>query len=648
MKRKCNKILLPIGVWLILLSAALWLVSLWAALIGLAFSLVLMGVALGYLNHTEQQLLDQMDDVLHYNTLAASGIMDGVDIPALIFDEKGRILWGNEAFQSFGEHEEITRLLPEVNPKYPAKAQEIELAGQVYQAMTMPVVRENAQVRRLTFQYWLDRTEALHYKRLYEEQMPTVALIHIDNYEELMADQQFERNSVLTEVERRISAFVTSIEGVYRQYDNARYFVVFEQQKLSELEKYRFALLDSVREIKTGADQPVTLSIAVGVASRILQSDESARQAMELALGRGGDQAVVKRGTAYAFYGGKRQVSTRQSKVKIRLFAKALKQLFENAGEVYVMGHRQSDMDCVGAALGLIRCAASTGCKGYLVLDGSNTSIRCALEEMAANPEYADTVVSAEHAVGTIRSTSVLIIVDTQRESSMIAPELIKRAGKVVVIDHHRKSVDSLEGITLSHLEAGASSACEMVTEILQYFEDVGKPAAFECSALLAGIAVDTKHFVFNTGARTFEAASYLRRNGADTRMIKEMFQDDMQTYRNRTRVVQQAQMIWDGVALAVCPEEMPNASLIAAQAADSLISIRGINASFVLARMGERIMVSGRSLGEINVQVILERLGGGGHLTVAGAQLDNVDMDGAVKLVTNEVRNYLKEAEIE
>ncbi|MEL7610738.1 MAG: DHH family phosphoesterase [Bacillota bacterium] len=644
MKREAFRVLIPLGIWISVLCYAAFRLSLAAGLAALLISAAALAAALSYLLRFERRLQDKMDDVLHTNTLAAVNVAEMVQLPCAIFDERGRIIWGNSAFYAFGERENIQRLIPGFNVKHPPKAQEVELARGTYQIMNLPVERSN-EAHNLTYQYWIDRTEALHYRRLYEEQMPTVALIYIDNYEELAAEQMFARGEVLAEVEKRISAFVASIDGVYRQFDTSRYFIVFEQKRLTELEKGRFALLDGVREIRTGTTQPVTLSIAVGVATRVAPSDEAARQAMELALGRGGDQAVVKRGASYAFYGGKRQMATKQSKVKIRLFAKALKQLMENSTDVFIMGHRQPDLDCIGASLGLLRCARSTMRRAYIVLDEPNPSIEGALREMSTNPEYEDVIVSPEQAAGLMRATSMLILVDTQRVSSLLAPELIRYASKIVLIDHHRRSVDSVENATLAHLETSASSVCEIVTEILQYFEDAGKPTVFECCALLAGITVDTKHFVFSTGARTFEAASYLRRNGADTRMIKELFQDDMQTFRNRARVVQQAQILDEGVALAVCPKDMPSAPLIAAQAADALVSIRGIRASFVLAYGDARIMVSGRSLGEINVQVILERLGGGGHMTVAGAQLAGVSMEEAVEQVKTQIQTYFEEA---
>ena len=450
---------------------------------------------------------------------------------------------------------------------------------------------------------------------------------------------------MLGEVEKLVSAFVSSIEGSYRRYDSSKFFVVFEAKRITELEKARFPLLDAAREISTGTEQTVTLSISVGAANRIAQSDESARQGMELALGRGGDQAIVKRGPQYTFFGGRQQVAAKNSRVRARLFAKALRQLMENADQVFVMGHKQADMDCLGAALGLMRCAEFAGCRSYMVLNDTNPMIESALSSMAKNSAYLDRVRTSEQAESMLRSASAVIVVDTQRESSVIDAQLYNKAGKTVVIDHHRKSVDSLSNPTLNYLEAGASSACEMVTEVMQYFDDNLRPTGFESCALLAGITLDTKHFAFNTGARTFEAASYLRRNGADNSMVKLMFQDDMQTYRSRSEVVESAILMEKGIAISSCTEDMENSALIAAQAADELISIKGIRASFVLACQEDMILVSGRSLGEVNVQIILERLGGGGHLTVAGAQLHDVSLDDAMTMLTDSIHKYLKEA---
>lgn len=616
--------------------------------LGIAFAIAALLALLGALlslRALRRETRAAMDDIFLENSSASAQIMNSIGIPALLFDSEGRILWANAALRDLYDGKDVRKLVPGMDTRFPTQAQAFEHNGRNFQLMSVPVQRENPNARRLTFQYWIDRTEALHYSRLYEEQRPTVALIYVDNYDELNADKQFHRNAVLSEVERLVSEFVTGIEGAYRRYENARFFVVFEASHVAMLERQRFALLDAVRGIETGTEQQVTLSIAVGVENRIAPSDESAQQAMELALGRGGDQAVVKRGTQYAFYGGKRQVATtKQSRVKARLFARALRQLMETADQVFVMGHRYPDMDCIGAALGLMRCAMDVGCKAYLVLDEPNTTIDGAIDAMRANKLYHDSIRTPEQAMQMLRPSSVLIVVDTQRESSVMDAELYERASRTVVIDHHRRSVDSLQNPTLNHLEAGASSTCEMVTEVLQYFDDHLRPTAFECSALLAGITMDTKRFAFNTGARTFEAAGYLRKGGADNNLVKLMYQDDMQTFRDRTRVVETALVMEHGIAISTCPADVANGSLIAAQAADALLSIKGIEASFVLADMGDTIMISGRSLGDINVQIILERIGGGGHLTVAGAQLRGVTMDGAVAKLTESIQTYLKE----
>ncbi|MCE5234618.1 MAG: DHH family phosphoesterase [Clostridiaceae bacterium] len=623
--------------------APLWFGILLAAVSIFSFLASLVSVNI-YAKRTRAAL----NDVFRENESAASSILNSVNIPSLLFNADGQIIWCNDAFSAEFSGHDIKKLLPGFDPEDPAQSFTFEHSGRCFQLMSVPVRRSHERAQPLTFQYWIDRTEALHYSRLYEEQMPTVALVYVDNYEELSSDLQFAKSVVLAEVERRVNALASSLGGAYRRYDNAKFFIIFEAKMLTELEKERFSLLDAVREIDTGTGQPVTLSIAVGVESRITGSDGSARQAMELALGRGGDQAVVKRGSAYSFYGGKRQLAAKQSRVKARLFSKALRQLLENSDQAFFMGHKYPDMDCLGAALGLMRCALLAGCKPYFVLDEGNNMVENVLDGMRENQLYRDCVKTPEQAEALMRPNSVVIAVDTQRLSSLAAPALYERAGKTVLIDHHRRPVDSISNPTLHYLDAAASSVCEIVAEILQYFDDNIRPTAFECGAMLAGITLDTKHFAFNTGARTFEAAAYLRKNGADNSTVKLMFQDDMRTYRSRAQVVEGALLMERGIAISACPSDMENAPLIAAQAADELISIKGIRASFVLARSEDVIMISGRSLGDINVQIVLEALGGGGHLTVAGAQLHAVTMDEAVKQLTASIFDYLKEAKVQ
>ena len=586
----------------------------------------------------------RMDAVFTENTSAAMRVIEEVSVPCLLIDTEGRVVWRNAVFEKLYDEDDIGRVLPSFNPLAPLAAMPVQYAGGAYQVMNI-VIRRPAAKRSLIFQYWIDRTEAAHYKRLFEEQMPYVVLIYVDNYEELAADAQFPRSTVLAEVERLVSDLSRSVGGVYRRYENARFLMIFEAKSLEELEQRRFPLLEAVHRIDTGTKTSVSLSIAVGVADRVQQSDESARQAMELALGRGGDQAVIKAGTAYRFYGGKRQLDTAQSRVKSRLFSKALRQLFENAGDVIIMGHKRADLDCIGAALGVVTCAKHIGSRAYIVLDANNASIDRVLDMMEGSRDYAGIVVSPEQAEEIIKPSSVLVIVDTQRPSVICAPKLLTLASRIVVIDHHRRSADHLENTTLHYLESRSSSASELITEVLQYFDENMRPPAFVCGALLAGITVDTKHFAVNVGSRTCEAAGYLRRNGADIGMVKQLFQEDMESFGDCASTVRGADVLHGGIAVSSVEDGVKNANLIAAKAADELIGIRGIEAAFVIGREDGIINISGRSLGSVNVQLVCEKLGGGGHLTVAGASLGEIEIEEAEAILRAKIEEYEQEA---
>ena len=649
--KKTKSILLPLGVLLGVLCIALyasgWFQSyrLSATLIALGISLVVFVTTLVMEQKRLQKAQRVMDDVFSENSEIASKLVNQVAIPCALIENDGKIAWRNETMQKIYAEPDICSVQPHFDFSAPLVAAPMELAGSVYQVMSVPVHRETDE-RSMLFQYWLDRTEAAHYQRLFEEQMPYVALIYIDNYEELSADVQFHRTSVFSEVERLIADLVKEIDGVYRRYENGRFFVVFEAQHLPQMERARFPLLEQAHNLDTGTSMLVSLSIAVGASDRVARADESARQAMELALGRGGDQAVIKKGGGYVFYGGRRQMEAMQSRVKMRLFSKALHQLFDNAGDVFIVGHSRPDMDCIGSALGVATCAKHAGSRAYIVLGEQNSMIEHAMELIRDNNTFNSMIITPEHAERIMRPTSVLVVVDTQRVSSLIAPKLLELAGRVVVIDHHRRGADHIDNPTLHFLEARASSTSELVTELLQYFDANIRPPALVCGTLLAGITIDTKHFAFNVGSRTFEAAGYLRKNGAETSMVKQMFQDDMESFGDVATTVRSAEILTGGVALASVGEEMNNAPLIAAKSADELIGIKGIEAAFVLGRDGESISVSGRSLGNINVQLICERLGGGGHLTMAGAQLTNMELDEAEAHVRTAIEHYMQEVQ--
>ncbi|MCL2695425.1 MAG: DHH family phosphoesterase [Clostridiales bacterium] len=617
-----------IGVLLAGLCFAIGYFHLVAGIVACGAALLCVGVVLLLESRISKRQKHRMDQVLGDNKSAAAQLISFVAIPALVMDKEGRIVWRNEAALDLYDGKNIRGILPQYQPDRPTNALQTLYRGNSYQVMHMALKRPHAP--DLIFQYWLDRTEAVHYQRLYTEQMPYFMLIYVDNYEELTGDQQLRRMAVMTEVERLIEETVNRIGGVYRRYENGRFLCLIEAKQLEQLEKERFALLDAAHRIETGTGAMVSLSLAVGVAPRLALSEESARSAMELALGRGGDQVVIKEGADYRFYGGKRQRDTGQSRVKARLFAKALHQLFENSGDVFIMGHRHSDMDCVGAALGIATCAMHIGSRAYLVLSGAGLTIADAVAHIESDNATRGLIVTPEQARAMLKPSSVLVVVDTQRASTSEAPELIELCQRVVLIDHHRRGADYIEKATLHLLESRASSASEMVAEVMQYFDEGVRPTAFTCSALLAGITVDTKQFAFNVGSRTFDAAGYLRRHGADLGTVKLMFQNDFSAYVACSNVVQHAALRESGIAVSVVPPETEGSKLLAAQAADELLSIRGVRAAFVLGRDGEVVFISGRSYGRVNVQLILEQLGGGGHLTMAGAQLPGATIDEA------------------
>ena len=609
-------------------AVALFTKQYYIALAVLGTGLLWLGIMALLLYRISKKQQAKMDRVFRENDSAVSLLAGNISIPCAIVDLAGRITWRNNAFASLFDGQDVHDVVPEFDGKNPIRTLQIELNGSNFQVMNMLVKREKE--KKLVLQYWLDRTEAAHYQRLYTEQRPYVAMILVDNYEELLSDTQIHSTAVLAEVERLIADLSKRLGGLYRRYDNGRFILVLEAKQMQQLEQEKFTLLEQAHRIDTGSSSAVSLSMGCGIAPRLSQSEQDARRALELALGRGGDQVVVKDGTDYRFFGGKRQHDPRQSRVKARLFSKALYQLFENSGDVFIMGHRNSDMDCIGAALGVVTCANHVGAHAYIVLDAVNTTIEDAvvtLERSGAG----SLIITPEQAAEMMRENSVLVVVDTQRASVTVAPQLLKMTEHIVLIDHHRRSADYIDNATLHYLETRASSASEMVTEVMQYFADSVKPSAFTCSALLAGITVDTKQFAFNVGSRTFDAAGYLRRNGADLSSVKQMFQNDYESYVRCANVVERAKIRRSGIAISMCDKNAPDSQLLAAQAADELLGIRGVYAAFVLAETDEQVAISGRSYGQINVQVILERLGGGGHLTMAGAQLKGATSEEAL-----------------
>lgn len=471
--------------------------------------------------------------------------------------------------------------------------------------------------------------------------LPAIGVLFIDNYEELGGGRNAEALSL---VAQNIRNYLRDFNGVVQRYEIDRYTFVIEQEDLARIFQSKFSLLDQIREIATPNGRPFSLSIGIGLGATLPESNAFAYQSIDLAIGRGGDQAVVKRGDHFEFYGGKRQPDERYSRVKSRVFARALKQLMQQHKNILIMGHRMADYDALGSAMGLFSCAHAIGIQAHLVLDQAHTMIEGILGKAQNDLLFQGHIIDEPTALTLCDEQTLVLITDTQRARSLPAPYLLAHCGAVALIDHHRRGVDHIEP-TLQYVQVSASSTCELVCEIIQYFSTDLKLRSIVASALLAGITVDTKHFSINTGARTFEAAAFLRRQGADPSIVKSLFQEDMQTYLARADIVRNARFVYPYIALSRCPTGTPDAPLVAAQAADALTAIRGIQAAFVLSHNPKEgvIHISARSIGDINVQVILESLGGGGHLNVAGVQLQRNDVSEVESLLIQSIENYLR-----
>lgn len=466
----------------------------------------------------------------------------------------------------------------------------------------------------------------------------------IDNYDDLMQSlEDSKRPQLMAEIEKKITSWMSYTGGVLKKFERDKYLFIFPFKYMKQLEEKRFEVLETVKEINIGNKIPVTLSIGIGINSQSMAEDmQNSYASIDIALGRGGDHVVIKDGDNFRFFGGRNRELEKRTRVKARVIAYALRELIDQAPSVLIMGHENADIDCLGAALGLYRIVKDRDKRVNIVLNHSNDNLDLIINKLAKEPEYNNLFVSRNEALDIITKKTLLIVVDTHRPGFTETPELLRMTDQVVVIDHHRRGADFIQDAVLTYQETYASSTCELVTEILQYIEDKVRLTSIEIEALYAGIVVDTKNFIFKTGVRTFEAASYLRRQGVDTVSVKQLFQNDLKTYITISNIVRDAEVAYDNIAISVCPSNIRNAQLIAAQAADQLLSLSGLVAAFVLSYHDGEVVISGRSLGEINVQMILEKLGGGGHLTVAGAQIENVSIEEARNMLKTAIYEYI------
>ncbi|MDR2355278.1 MAG: DHH family phosphoesterase [Clostridiales Family XIII bacterium] len=475
---------------------------------------------------------------------------------------------------------------------------------------------------------WIDVTDYENLKVRYSDERKCFAHVRIDNYDELIASSPDDKKSLIAAgIEKVIRRWAAKMDASIIRYYSDKYFVVFEYSHYKRVAAEKFSILDEMRVIETDADFPVSLSMGVGLDGKTpQQTDEYATLALDLALGRGGDQVVVKRGMKVDYYGGTLQAVERRNKGKSRVMAHAIGQLIDQSSQIIVMGHKSPDIDSFAAAVGVARIAINRGKDAFIVLNESGRSLADFYREASKSGEYR--FIGTDSALETIDRNSLLVVVDTHRPSLTEAPVLLGKTEKSVVIDHHRRAEECIENATLSYMEPAASSTSELIAEIMQYLAEKKSISRLEAELLLGGIIVDTNSFSVKTGARTFEAASWLRRSGADTAVVRQYLQSDMEDFRQRASIISNAEFLSGGIAVSRNEGRHENAQIINAQAADELLDIKGIRASFVLGETNDEVVISARSLGEVNVQKIMERLGGGGHLTTAAAQLKDITVD--------------------
>jgi c-di-AMP phosphodiesterase-like protein len=583
--------------------------------------------------------------------------------PLVMLEENGNISWYNTRFLEMMDEEDI------LNKKIDELISQIKVEDMLKDNKRIPLnikhkdkyykVYYNVVDNKKTIStkgniillYWVDNTNQILLDNKCKEEKISVCLAYVDNYDEVKSSTpEVNRPLVLAEIDKTLGAYATMNNGFVRKYENDKYLLIFENKNIKSIQDKKFDILDQIREIDKGNTIPITLSMGVGInGENPNETYEHAKAAIDIALGRGGDQSVVKENNSLSFYGGKTKAIEKRNKVKSRVISHALRQLIDQSREVFVMGHKTADMDSFGASVGIIRAAKARGKKGYLVLGGINPSIENIYNRMKEEePEYLDIVITPEEAIQMIDSSSLLVVVDNHKPSFTEAPVLLDLTDKVVLIDHHRRGAEFIEDPVLTYLEPYASSTCELVTEILYYMSDKMDMSRFEADALLAGITVDTKNFTFQTGVRTFEAASILKRAGADTTSVRQLFRDDFNTFLNKAEVIKNSKILFDKVAIGRLEKDMEDSVLIAAQSANELLNINGVEASFVLTLSGGKIHISGRSLGAISVQLILEKLGGGGHLTSAGTQMDGVSMEQAENMLIDAIDEYIREGEEE
>lgn len=597
-----------------------------------------------------------------------------LELPHALLDDTGKVIWTNVAFENIihqpkGYNKTITALFPSItrdklpdnegveeaqyeltydSKEYIAKFKRISLKEM---AENSAMIEAEGYEGYLIAVYLFDET-ALHIAlQEVDDQSLSVGLFYLDNYEEALESVEEVRRSLLIAlIDRKINKYIAALDGIVKKLEKDKYLVVMRKKSVAQLQSARFDILEDVKTVNIGNEMAVTLSIGVGLDGlTYAQNYEFARNAIDLALGRGGDQAVLKTPESIIYYGGKSQQVEKNTRVKARVKAHALKEIIAGKDKVLIMGHRMADVDSFGSAVGIYRIAQALDRKAYIVLNDVSNTLQPLVDLFKNNPEYdSDMIVGSSQAMEIAGNNAVLVVVDVNRPSITECPDLLRVCKSIVVLDHHRQGTDTIENATLSYVEPYASSACEMVSEILQYTADNIKIRTEEADCMYSGIMIDTNNFMSKTGVRTFEAAAFLRRSGADVTRVRKMFREDAAEYKAKADAVSQAEIYRQSFAISVClSEDVQSPTIIGAQAANELLNIKGVKASFVLTDYQGKIYVSARSIDEVNVQIIMERMGGGGHMSIAATQLEGISMAEAIGSLKSTIDTMIEEGAI-
>lgn len=667
---------LYLGLLLAVVDILIYMLDYRAGLVMTAYLIFYIAIVLSMMLYNKPVIMNELISFATQYGQIQRRLLRDLELPHALLDDSGKIIWTNIAFEKLthqekGFHKSVTALFSSItkdklpgqedtenevecrveyeNGTYLAKLKKISLKEM---AENSDIIEAQGYEGYLIALYLFDETALQIALKEVDDQSLAVALIYLDNYEEALESVEEVRRSLLIAlIDRKVNKYIAALDGICKKLEKDKYLVIMRKEAAMHLRESRFDLLEDVKTVNIGNEMAVTISIGMGLNGlSYAQNYEFARNAIDIALGRGGDQAVVKVPENVIYYGGKSQQMEKSTRVKARVKAHALREIISVKDEVYVMGHRMGDVDSFGASVGIYRIAQALNKKAHIVLNDVTSSMQPMVEMFRGKDDYTeDMIINSQLALETVGSNAVLVVVDVNKPSITECPELLKRCKSIVVLDHHRQGTEIIENATLSYIEAYASSACEMVSEILQYISDDLRLKPEEADCMYSGIMIDTNNFMTKTGVRTFEAAAYLRRNGADVTRVRKLFRDDAAEYKAKADAVSQAEIYRQFYAISICTgEDVASPTVVGAQAANELLNIKGIRASFILTRYNGIIYISARSIDEVNVQVIMERMGGGGHLNIAGAQLESGTIEEGIESIKRTLDAMIEEGELE